>query len=183
MNLILARHGETDYNKDNRICGVTDIPLNNIGIQQAHELAKILHKEPIEKIYSGPLIRTVETSKIINSYLDVGYIISDKLREMDFGSREGLPLDEAKRKYNYLKLERDKDIINFRYPDSESYGDCINRAKNFLEEIVKSPYETVLVVTHAVMIQCFQYLILGEDILKLKKKHIPNASPLRLKLK
>ena len=181
--LILVRHGKTDYNKEDRICGITDIPLNKEGIKQVHKLAKIIgHSYPIEKIYSSPLIRAIKTAEIIDSYLNIGYSINKNLCEMNFGSREGLLLSEAKKKYDYLKRERDKNIMDFRFPKSESYRDCVKRAKTFLEEIIDKPNKTVLVVTHAMMIRCFQHLILKEDINKLRKKYILNAQHLILKL-
>ena len=83
------RHGETDWNRSNRIMGQTDIPLNRNGIIQAHESKELLRKVAFGRIWSSPLQRarqTAETIKGNSSYL-VGY--NEYLKERGWGKGEG----------------------------------------------------------------------------------------------
>ena len=65
MKLIVARHGQTEWNLQNRVLGRTDIPLNEKGKSQAVELAENLAAIHIDHIYVSPLARAAETGKIV----------------------------------------------------------------------------------------------------------------------
>lgn len=89
------RHGETAWNKNGIIMGQKDIPLNEIGIQQAHEVVKYLCREPIQHIFSSPLMRSHQTATIIDDVLKVGVTIIDDLMECSWGIYEGKPIQNA----------------------------------------------------------------------------------------
>jgi broad specificity phosphatase PhoE len=65
MKLLLARHGQTDWNLAQRFQGQSDVPLNEIGWQQANALADRLSTQPIHIVYSSDLQRAMETAKMI----------------------------------------------------------------------------------------------------------------------
>src|ERR687891_2945889 len=88
--IILARHGETDWNLERRWQGHSDRPLNETGRAQAEALAEQLAGEPIAAIYSSDLMRAHETARIVASRLGRDVVAVPGLRERRFGSWEGL---------------------------------------------------------------------------------------------
>ena len=83
------RHGETDWNRSKLIMGQTDIPLNKVGVRQAHEAKKMLTKIEVEKIYSSPLQRARQTAEIINEAHGHFIDYMDDLKERGWGKGEG----------------------------------------------------------------------------------------------
>ncbi len=107
--LVLARHGETDWNRDRRVQGHSDIPLNNAGRAQAEELAKQIEHECFDAVYASDLARARETAEIAAARADLPVRELTDLRERHFGTWEGLT-DE---------------VIRSRFPESRSgpWGD------------------------------------------------------------
>jgi uncharacterized phosphatase len=137
--IILARHGETDWNLERRWQGHSDRPLNETGRAQAEELAEQLAGEPIAAVYSSDLVRAHETARIIAARLGLGVVAVPGLRERQFGSWEGL---------------RDVDVED-RFPgahgppDGETREELLRRVLESLEAIAAAHAgQTVLVVSH-----------------------------------
>ena len=97
--LLLARHGETDWNRDLRFQGHADPALNEAGRRQAEELAAELLGEPIAAIYCSDLRRAHETARIVGERLGVDVTIVPGLREIDVGSWSGLTRDEIAERF------------------------------------------------------------------------------------
>src|SRR5919197_1548649 len=133
--LVLARHGETDWNREHRLQGWADPPLNELGREQALELADALDGERFDAIYSSDLRRAVETAEIVASALAAGAVVQDAaLREVDLGSWSGRLWDEV------AGLER---------PDGESREQ--HRARvvgGVLRLAAAHPGQTLLIVSH-----------------------------------
>ncbi len=86
MILHVIRHGETDYNTQLRYAGSTDVPLNNVGIKQAEDLAKILAETKFDVIVSSPLKRAFKTAQIIKQFQnDTPLIIMNEFAERNLG--------------------------------------------------------------------------------------------------
>lgn len=97
MNIYLIRHGETDWNMQGRLQGREDIELNEIGRKQARESALALKDTGARIVLTSPLIRAVETAKIISEGLDDStVIIEEDLIERDFGALSGMLYDRKK---------------------------------------------------------------------------------------
>ena len=97
--LYLVRHGETDWNRQRRIQGLTDIPLNDAGREQARETGSVLGRRPFDGIFSSPLGRALETARIIAG--EVGLPepgVIDALAERNYGEAEGMGFDEIERR-------------------------------------------------------------------------------------
>ena len=86
-DLILIRHGETDWNVAGRYQGQADPTLNNRGLEQAHQLARELRSSPLDVIYTSPLLRAVQTAKIIMEVLDLHLREDSRLMEIHQGKR------------------------------------------------------------------------------------------------
>jgi broad specificity phosphatase PhoE len=97
--LILARHGETDWNRDRRWQGHADPPLNAHGRRQALNLAELLADEPVDAIYSSDLRRAQETAQIIAERLVAPVVAMPELREIDVGEWSGLTTPEIEERF------------------------------------------------------------------------------------
>ena len=88
--ILLVRHGETDWNRDRRVQGHTDIPLNDEGRRQARALAAELDGEIVDTTYSSDLLRARETAEILCLERGTQLVVLAALREKHFGTWEGL---------------------------------------------------------------------------------------------
>jgi probable phosphoglycerate mutase len=145
--ILLARHGETAWNRDNRFQGHADPPLNETGRAQAAELAAALAEEPLAAIYSSPLRRAFETAEIAGAphRLEPGPV--DALREVDVGSWEGLTRAEIEERFpaqfaRWLEYEQGWD-------DGETYDEMGVRVVAALFELAAAhENEQILAVSH-----------------------------------
>jgi len=97
--LLLARHGETDWNRIGRWQGQADPPLNDIGREQAAALAEQLAGDGVRAIYSSDLRRASETARVVGERLGLGVVEERGLREIDVGSWSGLTRAEVQERY------------------------------------------------------------------------------------
>ena len=96
MKLILVRHGETDWNKQRRVQGLSNLGLNETGRKQADALAQVLRKEKVDAIYASPLRRARETAQAISRFHKVEVVTIDGLKELDVGEVDGMTYEEMK---------------------------------------------------------------------------------------
>jgi broad specificity phosphatase PhoE len=137
--IILARHGETDWNLERRWQGHSDRPLNETGLAQAEELATELAGEPIAAVYSSDLVRAHETARIVAARLGLDVVAVPGLRERQFGSWEGLRDVEVEHRFPGAHGP----------PDGETREEMLRRVLESLEAIAAAhDGETVLVVCH-----------------------------------
>jgi probable phosphoglycerate mutase len=145
--IVLVRHGETDWNRENRFQGHSDPPLNATGRAQAHQLAEELQAEPIAVGYTSPLRRAHETAEIVTRRLGIPVQTSASLMEVDVGSWSGLTHSEIKARFpdGYSRwLE-----YGHGWDDGESYDELDARVvAGLLEIATQHPEVLVLAVTH-----------------------------------
>ncbi len=144
MKLYVTRHGQTEWNADDRISGVTDIALTEEGIRQAQEMAqKAKQAGDIDRIIASPLQRAQMTARIAADALGLPVQTDDRLREWDYGSFEG--------KSRHTKgFAETKAEFGVKMPDGgESVFQVVQRTYNLLDDVRRLyPDENVLLVCH-----------------------------------
>ncbi len=145
--ILLARHGETDWNRENRFQGHANPPLNETGRAQAAELAAALAAEPLAAVYSSPLRRAFETAQILAAPHGLKPVPVDALREVDVGSWEGLTRAEIEERFpeqfaRWLDYEAG-------WEDGESYEEMSRRViAGLLDLAAAHEGERILAVSH-----------------------------------
>lgn len=97
--VLLARHGETEWNAPHRWQGFTGPPLNDLGCDQATKLARRLRGTRLGALYSSDATRALETAEIVGQELGLGVRQDARLREVNFGEWEGLTRGEIDEQY------------------------------------------------------------------------------------
>ena len=153
--ILLARHGQTDWNRDNRFQGHADPPLNALGRAQARELAERLAQKPVAAVFASPLVRARETAEIVAARLGLSVELVEALREVDVGSWSGLTRDEIAERFP-AGYRRWLDCAH-GWEDGESYQELGERVVASLLELAgRHAGELILVVTHGGPIRAAQ---------------------------
>ncbi len=163
----LIRHGSTHWNREGRVQGHTDIPLDEEGLLQASRLADRLSEEHWDEIYSSDLLRASKTAEIIASRMGLSNLKYDvRLREMKCGLIEGTTLDERIRRWGegWRALDLEMEL-------AES---VIERGTQCIEEISQRYGDKkILIVSHGALIgNCLKKLVPHLDI----SGHLGNIS-------
>ncbi|MBQ3369746.1 MAG: histidine phosphatase family protein [Mogibacterium sp.] len=155
--LYIIRHGKTEQNKKMLMQGRSDHPLNEDGFAQAEEAARRFEEMgvKIDKVYSSPLIRAVQTAKAIAPHL--APVFDDRLIEMDYGPYEGMDLRNPAPEVIAFFM----DFVNVPAPEGmEQLPAVVARVGRFLEEIKEEAADhNVLISTHAIAMKgALEYL-------------------------
>lgn len=150
MKIYVTRHGQTDYNKKRMMQGLSDIPLNEVGIAQARDRRKSLGDMKFDAVYASPLKRAVKTAEIIGNVKPEDIIIDDRIIEANFGKYElksyyktGLPMMLY---WSFPEI--------FKAPEGvETIREMVERTSSFLRELEQKDYENVLVACHGGIIR------------------------------
>ena len=139
--ILVARHGETDWNVERRVQGHTDRPLNERGLVQAGALAESLEGERLDAVYSSDLSRAYETARLVAEPRGLEVTTLPDLREKHFGTWEGLTDDEVLKRFPYA--------ASGGWGDAETTEELTERVRGALTEIAsRHAGGHVLVVTH-----------------------------------
>ena len=161
--IILARHGETEWNVEEIFRGRIDIELNETGIKQAKLLAEYLSGLKIDAIYSSPLKRASKTAEIIADYHKLDIEITPGLMDFNYGKWQGLPHQEVKDKYKELHNEWISSPQRVKIPAGESLDEVRERAKGMVNDVITKYKGTVVLVSHRVVNKVLICALLGLD--------------------
>ena len=177
MNLYVVRHGETIWNVEKRVQGITDIPLTEKGRKDAEELQELISTLNIDVVISSPLDRARETAKIlVNNSLPIN--TDDRIKERDWGMNEGALIDTVDR-WDCWDV-----VLNTKVQNIECIQDFMYRVSSFLEDIkVRYKDSNVLIVTHSAVSRVIHYLLgtIPEDA-NLSRIDIPNLRIIEYKI-
>jgi len=158
--ILLARHGETEWNRVGRWQGHADQPLNETGRRQAAELAARLAGDGITAVYSSDLARARETADAVASRLRLDVVEDEGLREIDVGSWSGLTRAEVEQRFpeGYARW-----LAGEIGHDGETREQLTARVVSAVERIAaEHPAETILVVTHGGAIRAIRRHAAGD---------------------
>jgi broad specificity phosphatase PhoE len=158
--LLLARHGETDWNRVGRWQGHADPPLNEAGRQQAELLAEELAGDGVEAVYSSDLRRATETARVVAERLGLPVTEDSALREIDVGSWSGLTRAEVQERFpdGYARW-----LGGEIGHDGETREELTDRVVGAVERIAAAHEgATVLLVTHGGAIRALRRHAGGE---------------------
>ena len=144
----LIRHGLTSGNLEGRYIGITDVPLSQEGMDGLYKLRENYTFPDSELIFTSPLLRCIQTANIL--FNDREFMISDDLKECNFGDFEGKSCEELQNNTDFAKwLSGDAGTAP---PNGESTQEFINRCVSGFSEIaeymMKTGTETASVITH-----------------------------------
>jgi phosphoserine phosphatase len=150
VQIVLVRHGATDWNLQGRCQGASDRALSDAGIRQAEQIASMLGGEEIHAVYSSHLRRARQTAELISQPHDLPVLIEEELRELDHGELEGLTFNEIKTRHAEFLTRWRTEPAEIRVPGGERLADVAQRAWNGLNDIVQRHREAerILVVSH-----------------------------------
>lgn len=164
LEIILARHGETDWNTAEVFRGRIDVALNEAGIKQAELLGEYLSSIEIDAVYSSPLQRALKTAEAIAAYHALEVNIAGGLIDFDYGEWQGLSHQEVKDRYKALYTEWINHADRVRMPGGESLEDVRKRAVAVVDGIVERYHEgRVVLVSHRVVNKVLICALLGLD--------------------
>ena len=159
--IYFVRHGETVWNVENKICGMTDSPLTENGRAQARQTGALVHASGlhIDEILYSPLSRAADTAKAIAAATGIPAREEPRLREQCFGKYEGTPRDGAEFKVS-------KTHFADRYDGGESMLQLAQRLYNLLDELKADENKTYMLVAHngiARVVQSYFYDMTNEE--------------------
>ena len=146
-----VRHGQTDWNHKNIRMGWTDLPLNDTGVSQAHEIAQVLKNIDIASIAVSPLIRATTTAHIIAQHTCQPVHIIENLKECCWGILEGQDRNDRTLLEEWYK---DKEIQN-----AERFSSFTRRVRNGLAKALELP-GPVLIISHGGVYRAIQEMLL-----------------------
>ncbi len=152
--LILVRHGQSTYNKQNRFTGWKNPSLSAQGKIEAIEAGLKLKSIKIDIAYTSTLLRARQTLKLMLKMMKatkIPIVISENLNERSYGELEGLNKTETTAKYGIIKVQRWRRSYDIRPPGGESLKDTAARVITYFESEISPQIKsgkTVLVVAH-----------------------------------
>lgn len=178
MKLLLARHGETAYNRDGLGLGVADASLTPIGLQQTAKAVERLAIESVTHIFTSPLQRASAIAKGLAVRTGVPTEIRDELIEMDVGETEGVPFGELNERFpGFLEAWNGVDPSDVVLPDGESLTDVAIRFEPLALELQAFPEESVVVVvSHNFVLRLLICRLLGLELAAFRAFRVDLAS-------
>lgn len=161
-NIYLIRHGETDWNRDKRFQGQTDIQLNDLGREQAQALIPVMQELKIELAYSSNLSRAHETALIAVQDLKIPIIKDERLRETNIGEAEGMTFDEINEKFGVNGIARwrsyEERDLDFKYPQGESKRQMMIRIRQAVLDIAQNnTHQNIAIFAHGMVMRALTF--------------------------
>lgn len=170
MKLYLIRHGETEFNRRDVVCGRSDIPLTERGEAQARALQEKVRATHFDRVFVSPMLRARQTADLALEGSGLTYEIEPRLIEENYGNREEVPrLDPV---FSHVKYN-----IAMRQPGGgESFVGLCHRVYSFIDELLdKYPDESILLVCHGCLGRAIRTYFVDMTIQEIYEYAMENA--------
>jgi probable phosphoglycerate mutase len=167
--IFLVRHGQIDYGSEKRYIGITDLPLCNAGIGQATRLKEYLSGIEIEKVFSSPLKRCLQTAEILLAGGNTPRMVLDELKEINMGEWENQTIAYIRNHFGELYEKRGSNMDGFVPPGGESFEQLQRRVMPVFESIAQNTSGNILIISHAGVYRGILSKLLGFPLKELFK--------------
>lgn len=184
--LLLIRHGQTLHNTQRIISGRNDIPINDVGHQQARKMAERVKRQyPVDVIYASPLQRTMQTAAYLGKLFDLPVLPHADLLEYGFGDLSDIKVSQIKATNPALyqqiatwnESEYSENPIRPEIPGAEPMEDFKKRMQSFTDLVIqKHAGQQVVAVSHGGFIKSFLYYHVGGDFSRYVPFWVDNTS-------
>lgn len=147
--IYLLRHGEIKGSEIKRFIGQTDVGLNQKGVDQARFWQGYFADIKIDRVFSSPLSRCVETARIVTGRADPEITRVNEFGEIDLGDWDGQTFARIKADCPQAWEARGRDLVNYRPPGGESFADLFARVVPAFHKIARQDRGDSLIVAHA----------------------------------
>ena len=170
----LARHGQTQWNREGRKQGQLDSRLSAAGRTHAENLARAAAAYDVDLVASSPIGRALTTAEVCAHALGLPVIVIAELAEVHHGDLAGLTTSEANVRFPGALEQRAMDKYKWRFPGGESYADADLRAGIALDRIARTGARRPLIVSHEMIGRMLRRNLLGNrpiDVLATNQPH------------
>jgi broad specificity phosphatase PhoE len=150
LQIVLVRHGATDWNLQHRCQGSSDRELSAVGVRQAEEIAALLSSENLTAVYASDLKRAQRTAEVIGQPHNLPVRIEESIRELDHGELEGLTFSQIKQNFGEFLTRWRSEPAELQVPGGERLIDVAERAWTGLQQIAErhGADNNIVVVSH-----------------------------------
>lgn len=174
--LLVIRHGETDYNRQHRFQGHADVPLNSLGRTQAERLATRLASETVDAIVSSDLQRALATAQTVGRLLDLAPEVDPGWREQCFGVLEGMEVHAVRRDHALLWAQWLRYDADWSLPGGESVRTFHARIRRAVEAVAAEHRgRRVAIFTHGGVLDMLWRAATGASLHGPRTVEIPNT--------
>lgn len=175
--LYLIRHGTTDANANGIFQGVLDLPLNDLGLQQARALGERFKGIDVDVLYCTPLQRTRQTAEGLRGDKDLPILVEPGIVEVDGGLMEAKKISVIEEEFPGLMETFKTDLPNFQAPEGESTRAVYDRVTAALTRIVaENPGRTIACISHGFAIQTFLWYAKGLPFEAMEQQILRNTA-------
>ena len=183
--LVLSRHGQTVWHRENRYAGISDIDLTSTGVRQAEQLAAWTREHRPDAVVSSPVRRAVETALPSARAVGLEPVIVEGLRELDFGVAEGRTIGELALDDPDMVDRFRSDPVGHPFPGADPPGEAAARGAEALRSVASAHSgQRVLVVAHNTLLRLSLCQLLGIDVSRYRTvfPHLDNGTLTQLRL-
>ena len=176
-DVVLVRHGETDWNREKRVQGSLGAPINDAGREQSKGLARLLWEVPLQAVYSSALPRAVETASYVAGPHSLGVVTDPRLNEIHHGAWEGMAESELPDLELYRRWREDPSAHTL--PGAEPLQAVHDRAVAAMKDILSRHREgegLVAVVSHQIVLALLKCYILDRPWSQIRRHALSVAS-------
>ncbi len=181
--LVLLRHGESEWNKENKFTGFTDVDLSPTGIEEAKAAGQSLKNIKFDAVFTSTLKRAYNTASL--AMTEAGqqhdFVKHDDLRERDYGDLTGLNKDEMRKKFGEEQVHIWRRSYDVRPPGGESLKDVVDRVRPYFTEHIKPLLDqgkNVLVAAHGNTLRAMLIILEENTPENINSAEIPTGVPL-----